>query len=278
MKAWCTATLTLLVMLAVTTASASEARRGADCKLLPASAGARLAVCRGKIRGDKPAFNFVFIGRRVGADRRIATAIAIERLNAKRAIQTLVRPGWDIEVPAAGGTGATEEKGALDFDGLAALGFVLADVNFDGHADIRVFAVANRRCLSNHYWLFDTAKARYGPKRDEATLAIAGLQCGNIRFDAARKEVRYKRLAMRQDRVIIETVYRWRGARLERVRAQVEIFANSGRCRRRLYRFFGGKPRGVGYRDCPRQAEGGDKNTPRDSDLAKAKTFDQWIK
>jgi len=258
--------------------AAAEAGRGAECKLLPASAGARLAICRGKIRADKPAFNFVFIGRRVGADRRIATAIAIERLNAERAIQTLTRPGWDIELPAAGGTGTAVEKGALDFDGLSALGFVLADINFDGHADIRVFAAANRGCVSNHYWLFDTVKARYGPKRDEATLPIAGLQCGGLQFDAKRKEVRYKRPAMRQDRVIIETVYRWRGARLERVRAQVEIFAKSGRCRKRLYRFFSGKPRGVAYLDCPRQTAGGDKNTPPDRDLAKAKTFDQWIK
>jgi len=271
------ATLMLLGFLAAQDAAA-EAGRGADCKLLPASAGARLAICRGKIRPDKPAFNFVFIGRRVGADRRIATAIAIERLKAKRAIQTLTRPGWDIEVPAAGGKGATEEKGALDFDGLPALGFVLADINFDGHADIRVFAAATRGCVSNHYWLFDTVKARYGPKRDEETLAIAGLQCGDLRFDAKRKEIHDRRQAMRYHMVTVETVYRWRGPRLERARTQVEVIAKSGRCRARLYRFVGGKPRRVGYRACPRDTDGGNKYSPPDRDLAKAKTFDQWIK
>ncbi len=96
MKAWPGAVIALLALLAATHTGTAEARRGAACKLLPAAAGARLAECRGKIHAGQPAYIFVFTGRRIGAERRIATAIGIRQSDRRGNIQTLARPGWDV--------------------------------------------------------------------------------------------------------------------------------------------------------------------------------------
>jgi hypothetical protein len=279
MRAWPGIVTALLALIVAPHTGAAEAKRGAACKLLPAAAGPRLAECRGKIHASQPDFVFVFTGRRNGPDQRIANAIDIRRSDRKSTLQTLARPGWDIEVPVGGNTKARrEEKGAIEFYALADLRFVLADINFDGYADIRVFASANQGCEFNNYWLFDPAKGRYGSKLDEQQLAIGGLQCGTITFDAKRREVRDRRLAMRYHQVYLETAYRWLGTRLEKLRARVTVIAKSGRCRARLYRFVAGKPRGTGYRDCPRDKDGGNRYSPPDAALARPKTFDQWIK
>jgi hypothetical protein len=252
--------------------TAAEAGRGATCRLLPDAPTGRLAQCRGAVRAGGPVLTFIFTGRRIGADRRVATKITVERPGTKGPMQIIDRPGWDIEVPGG------EEKGALEFYDPKDLRFALADINFDGHADIRVFAAANQGCEFNHFWLYDPAKRRFGPKRDETTLPIAGLQCGDLRFDARKKEVSDRRQALRYHMVTVETVYRWRGATLERVRASVEVIAKSGRCRARLYRFANGKPKGTGFKDCPRDPDGGNQYSPPDGDLATAATFDKWMK
>jgi len=267
------AAATLLALLLAQTAPAAEAGRGAACRLLPDAPTGRVAECRGVVRASEPALTFTFTGQRVGADRRIATAITVERPGTKGPLQVIDRPGWDIEVSGK------EIKGALELYGLKDLRFALLDVNFDGYADIRVAAPANQGCAFNNYWLYDPAKRRFGPKRDEQTLPIGGLQCGTIRFDDKRKEVRDRRQAMRYHMVTVDTVYRWRRwQKLERVHASVEVIAKSGRCRARLYRFVDGKPQGTGYRDCARDPDGGNQYSPPDGDLAKAATFDQWMK